>query len=224
MFFDDLCQNLNPRSGVIQPYNVHNEKENLIIFDITWKGDFHFIVSEGNYCGNFYVSRNNERISAYHYFKRNDDMLFYNMQKVIDEIENGKYKNKKTLSERIRIVVKNRNLTSYMNNTKWNAFTEAIKEQMYNIPIKYKTLFDDDDPKIYWTIGGDEYFDYMNMASIEWFKIGCVIEEVKDRGRLLEPDITSYDKTDEILQIFHKFNIPYEYDKRENAFIIYGYK
>lgn len=39
-----------------------------------------------------------------------------------------------------------------------------------------------------------------------------------------EKDSSTFLKKDEILQIFHDYNIPYEYDESENAFIIYGYK
>ncbi len=62
------------------------------------------------------------------------------MQRIIDEIENGKYNNKRTEKEKIKQVVEERNLTSFMNNTKWKELIDSIMEKMRGIPIKYKTF------------------------------------------------------------------------------------
>lgn len=224
MFYDDLCKNLNPRSGIDQPNTAHDEKESSILFDIVWKGDFHFIVSGWTHFGWYYIVRNKQEISEIHHFAEINSNLFKGMQKMIDEVEGGKYKNKKTLNEKIIAEVEKRNLVSYMNNTKWHKLIEAIKSQMCDIPIQYKTLFEVEVPNTYWTIYGDEHFDYMNMAIIEWFKIACTIKESKFVGRLFDPVTTIIDKEEELLQIFGKYNIPYEYDGDERGFIIYGYK
>ena len=63
-----------------------------------------------------------------------------------------------------------------MNNTKWKELITAIKEKIPDIPIKYKTLFEEESPTYYWTMAGDEYFEYLNMTSVEWFKISCEIK------------------------------------------------
>lgn len=222
MLYDILCEQLNPRSGKIQPYD---DKRGCIFFDIKWKGDFHFIVSgwyhhNGWYC----VQRKSEVISEEYYFRKIDNTLFKSMQKMIDEIENGKYKGKKTLSEKIREVVEDRNLTSYMNNTKWDELIKVIKEQIPKIPIRYKTLFENDNPTIYWTIQGDELFEPMNKAAIEWFHILCEIKEIKYNGRLVEPTVIIEDKKEEVYSILNRYSISYEYDEKENICIIYGYK
>ena len=75
-------------------------------------------------------------------------------------------------------------------------------------------------------MAGDEYFEYLNMVSIEWFKISCEIKEIKNRGRLIEDKFIIHNKKAEIeiYEILKKFYIPYEYDEMENAFLIYGYK
>ncbi|MBS4900031.1 MAG: hypothetical protein KHZ87_04615 [Clostridiales bacterium] len=62
------------------------------------------------------------------------------MQRIIDEIENGKYNNKRTEKEKIKQVVEERNLTSFMNNTKWKELIDSTMEKMRGIPIKYKTF------------------------------------------------------------------------------------
>ncbi|MCM1186286.1 MAG: hypothetical protein NC251_06660 [Lachnoclostridium sp.] len=224
IFYNELCRRLNPRSGIIQPIVPPEEGEKTIFFDIAYKGDLHFIVSGWIYHGWYYVMRDGQQISESYLFKKPDDDLYKNMQRVIDEVENGKYKNKKTLSEKIIHEINTRQLTSYMNNTKWHELTDVIKEQLCDIPVQYKTLFDTEEPEYYWTIGGDEYFDHMNMAAVEWFKIACEIKESRYRGRLLAPEVIFQDKKEVILQILEKYSIPYEYDEEENAVIIYGYK
>ncbi|XVG96510.1 DUF6678 family protein [Eubacteriales bacterium KG125] len=80
------------------------------------------------------------------------------MQYIIDEIENGKYNNKRTEKEKIKQVVEERNLTFFMNNTKWKELIDSIMEKMRGIPIKYKTVFDEEEPSMYWTIDADEHF------------------------------------------------------------------
>ncbi len=89
---------------------------------------------------------------------------------------------------------------------------------------KIRMIVEEDSPVYYWTMAGDEHFEYLNMTSVEWFKISCEIKEIKNRGRLIEDKFIIYDKKAEIYKILEKFYIPFEYDEIENAFIIYGYK
>ena len=100
------------------------------------------------------------------------------MQHIIDEIKNGKYNNKKIEKEKIKQVVEERNPTYFMNNTKWKELIDSIMEKMRGIPIKYKTVFDEEEPSMYWRIDIDEYFFNMNMSIVEWFKIGSEFEKV----------------------------------------------
>lgn len=224
MIYTELCTHLNPRSGVIQPNISCSDEKSSILFDIAWNGDFHFIVVGWPYHAWYYVIRNKQQISETYLFKKTGDSLYKSMQRMIDDVENGKYRSKKTLSEKILETVENRHLTSYMNNTKWNELLTALKLEICNIPIQYKTLFDEETPKCYWNMGGDEYLEHMDMAVIEWFRICDKIRKERNRGRLLNPEIKVYEKKKEILQILTQYNIPYVYDEAENAFIIYGYK
>ena len=100
------------------------------------------------------------------------------MQSLIDEAESGKYNNMKTLSDRIQDVVQQRKLTSYMNNTKWREMFDDFIE-IPQLSIMYKTLFDEIDPEVFWSVIDDEYLGHMNMAVIEWFKIEDVIREYR---------------------------------------------
>ena len=52
---DILCEKLNPRSGVIKISSSNDEDR--IYFDISWEGDFHFIVTGWVHYGWYYVQR-----------------------------------------------------------------------------------------------------------------------------------------------------------------------
>ena len=91
---------------------------------------------------------------------------------------------------------------------------------MRDIPIQYKTIFDEEDPSIYWTIDTDEHFFHMNMSIVEWFKIRSKFEKVIGQGRLI--GVT--DKKSEIECMLNRFSIPYKYDDVEKCFIIFGYR
>lgn len=159
-----MFEKLNPRSAEII-------KQSSTVYNLKWKGNIEFLLCnhENSCSGWYYILKNNEQISpTYHYYEIND-IFFQNLQRIIDDIESGKYNNKKTPSEKIRLIVEERGLYSLMNNTKWKELITAIKEKTPDIPIKYKILFEEDTPAYYWTIAGDEHFEYLNMTSVEWF-------------------------------------------------------
>ena len=214
-----MFEKLNPRSAKII-------KQSSTVYNLKWKGNIEFLLygHENSSSGCYYILKNNEQISSTYHYSEINDIFLKNLQRIIDDIESGKYNNKKTPSEKIRLIVEERGLYSLMNNTKWKELISAIKEKIPNIPIKYKTLFEEEAPTNFWTMAGDEYFEYLNMVSIEWFRISCEIKEIKHRGRLIEDKLIIYDKRAEIYEILKNFNIPYEYDEIENAFVIYGYK
>ncbi len=217
-----LCEKLNPRSGVIKASSSNDEDR--IFFDISWKGDFHFIVTGWVNHGWYYVQRDKQFISPSYVYKKIDDRVLSVMQHIIDEIENRKYNNKKTEKEKIKQVIEKRNLTSFMNNTKWKELIDSIMENMRDIPIQYKTFFDEETPSVYWTIDADEHFFHMNMSSVEWFKIRSKFEKVLGQGRLIEPKICVTDKKSEIESMLNRFSIPYEYDDVKKCFTIFGYR
>ena len=143
---------------------------------------------------------------------------------MIDEIEAGKYKHKKTLSEKIAETVQGRNLTSYMNNTKWRELLYSLEEQIPEINIQYKTLFEDKGPDCFWGLCGDEYICHMNYAAIEWMKISQFITDEKRIGRLIAPGIIRFDQKQQLIDIFERYNIPFDYDAEDKYFTVYGYK
>ena len=111
-----------------------------------------------------------------------------------------------------------------MNNTKWKELVNAISNEVEDIPIQYKTLFEDEEPNVFWTLNGDEYVLYMDMAAIEWFKIGSEIRKVEHRGRLIDDVVSVTDKKQVVENILSRFNIPYEYDETDKCFTVFGYR
>ena len=208
-----LFEKLNPRSGTIQT-NVPQDEAHAY-FDIRWKGDFHFIVKVWTHYGFYYVQRDNQAISPLYRFSTNDD-------KVV--VESGKYKNKQTGKEKIKAIVEQRWLGSFMNNTKWKELVNAISNEVEEIPIQYKTLLEDEEPNVFWTLNGDEHVLYMDMAAIEWFKIGSEIRKVEHRGRLIDDVVSVTDKKQVVENILSRFNIPYQYDDTDKCFTVFGYR
>lgn len=159
-----MFKNLNPRSAEII-------EQSSALYNLKWKGNIEFLLyGHGNSrSGWYYILKNNEQISLTYHYSEINDIFFQKLQKIIDDIESGKYNNKKTPSEKIRMIV------------------------------------EEDSPVYYWTMAGDEHFEYLNMTSVEWFKISCEIKEIKNRGRLIEDKFIIYDKKAEIYKILHTF-------------------
>lgn len=222
MLYDILCDKLSFRSGIVQEKSSKDNDYHQTTLDVVWKGDIHFIVIENyRYYG---VMRNNQDLSQEFHFTKVDDSLFKHMQGIIDDIECGKYSNKKTFSEKIHAFVEQKGLVSYMNNTKWHELFHAIGESIPDIELQYKTLFEENAPDEYWEYSGDEELPYMNFAVIEWLKINHIITNYTHVGMLVPPKIQTYDKKQELTKILKQYHIPYEYHENEHIFIIYGYK
>ena len=227
MLYDILRKVLDIRSGKLLNTDTQNENYWKTVFDAEWKGNLHFsvVMSEFNRgLGQYYVTRDGQLISPTYTFSKADDTLFRKMQRLIDDVENGKFSNKKTMKERISSYVEKKGLVSYMNNTKWCELFEDLNKNMKHIEIQYKTIFDEKAPDEYWELYGDEELRYISFAQLHWLKMKHVITQYRHIGALLPPEVESFDKKDELLQILRKYNIPYEYDENEQAFIIIGYK
>lgn len=229
--YEILCNSLDARSGIIQPKIEAADGESSVLFQISWHGGVNFYVVGWNHFGWYFAGRKGEQLSGIQgNYKKINDTVIAGMQRIIDEIESGKYNGKKTESEKIKDIVQQRQLVSYMNNTKWRELIDAINQIAgfrEQLQIKYKTVFDEADPEFYWTVSGDEYFEHDNHAKIEWLKIrgGIPKTDNERRGRLLPPTPTEWlDGSDKIAEILQKYSIDYEYDEAENVFTIYGYR
>lgn len=194
------------------------------ILDICWKGDIHFVVLMSKQHGWYYVMRDGQKISNGYHFGVMKECVIQKMQQLINDVASGKYNNKKTLKEQVRTLIEERSLTGYMNATKWKELLGAIKQDMKDIPLAYKTLFDNMGPTEFWTWNGDEYIEYMDMVEVEWFKFQPVFVRSEYCGRLVAPEVIVIDYEKQLLAVFDKYNIPYEYDERDKTYTVYGYR
>ncbi len=140
----------------------------------------------------------------------------------------------KTERERIADIVAERNLASYMNDTKWEEFRVAMLEEMpIEPPHEYKTLFEDDytpDSFVQYLIDhegplgpGDfdeESFNGLDYKAIEWVKVRPRFF-TREGPLLVRKDIW-HDYEKEFVAVLEKHSIPYE--EENGVYTIYGYK
>ena len=218
-----LLSNLNPQSGRSQPISAQQDDQISIQFQLVWKNGIAFTVKGWPHFGWFYVEKDSQIVSPAYDYRSIDERNLSVMQHMIDEIEAGKYNHKKALKDKIRETIQNRQLSSFMNTTKWRELIGAISE-IKALPIKYKTIFENDCPQDFWTLDGDELFLSMDKALIEWFKISCTIEKQEYLGQLLKPKMSVVSVREEVESILKRFSINYEYDEKDNSLVIYGYR
>ena len=203
------------------------EKPKRGVIKMKWKGNVCLELRTWFYGSlNYYVTRNGEQVSCTFYTKKYDEAFFRSLQHLVNEIENGDYDFKKTYSEKIADIVNERQLTSYMNETKWKEFLYAmVKEMPEELPYTYKTLFEEEEEKLYYGTAYDcESFNYYQFKSLEWVKVKPKYYEFIHRGRLIEDEKIFYNREQEFLDLMKKYSIFCEYDEKEEAYTIYGYK
>lgn len=132
------------------------------------------------------------------------------------------------LKEKVKKIVLQRNLCSYMNSTKWNELRNAMLNEM-PFPPPFSIKYLDTEYKeelqhdVYYL--GDWYYGlsidghYFDASfAIEWIKIRP--RYLKQRGMLIEPEII--DAEDVFVEILKKYSIPYE--ECSGVYYIYGYR
>ncbi|MDE6781078.1 MAG: hypothetical protein K2J40_06435 [Ruminococcus sp.] len=131
------------------------------------------------------------------------------------------------LKEKAFKIVKQRNLCSYMNDTKWSELRSAMLNDMpFPPPYAMKTLFEDCGEDISEDVYhiGDWYEgfcigEYFNGGfAVEWIKVRTRI--LKYRGLLISPEVL--DETAEFVGVLKKYNIHYE--EKDGIYTIYGYR
>lgn len=132
------------------------------------------------------------------------------------------------LKNKVLHIVCERNLCSYMNNTKWNELITAVKNEMSFPPafeIRYVTQETDTESKIEteavnyigdWN--GENFPPQEYYFNIEWIKVCPRFQ--KYRGKLIAPEVVDETKTFE--KILDKCNIPFE--EKGGLYCIYGYR
>lgn len=215
------------KRGIVQECNDEMRKNGCVL-DVRWKMNVHIILYMNRFQGScwYYVERNGEKVSPSYYSRKFDDQIFHSLQHLVNEVDNGDFNYKKTISEKIAEIIHERQLTSYMNNTKWKEFIHAMTEEMsIEIPCEYKTLLEENRDSLSFCTGYDiESFNFYYFKSIEWVKVKPKFYERKRRGKLIEDAKIYHDAEQEFLDLMNKYSIPYEYDEVNEAYTIYGYK
>jgi len=165
-----------------------------------------------------------------------NSLVLYNIEDIkkcikslIKQVQEGAFNHKKTQKDRVRKLVSEKGLASYMNNTKWKEFVYAMEHELpFPPPYVYKTLFEDGDmpynrfiteansPGSY----DEESFEWWNFKIIEWVKIHP--RYYVNRGGILVKKLELHDEEQEFTAVLDKYNIPYEENNGE--YIIYGYR
>lgn len=223
----EIMDKIDFKNGIIQEISKEKQEAGYVL-DVRWKRDVHFILWLNRWNGSFwyYAQRNGEEVSHTHYARKYEDQFFNSVQHLVNEIENGNFDFKKTISERIAEIVHERQLTSCMNDTKWKEFIHAMNEDMsISIPYDYKTLFEENREHLLFDVHYDiESFNYYHFKSIEWVKLQPIFYEHKHRGMLIDDEKVYYNVEAEFLALMNKYSIPYEYDETNAIYTIYGYK
>lgn len=221
-----ILDRVDLKNGMLQPFHMsENQKYHIPLIDIRWKGDVHLIYYLNPWHTCYCAERNGESVSQIRRVSQINENTVKNFQKMITEVNDHKYDNKKSYSDRVREIVANRGLTSCMNKTKWLELSNILLEEFdTKINIMYKTLFEKEEPGCFWYLNSDEDWHPQLFKSIEWFKMNTIYKEYHDRGRLLDAEIESYDFTEKILKLLDQNHIPYEETEEPNVYIIYGYK
>jgi len=162
----------------------------------------------------------------------------FNLYRSIDSLDMTAFEKYKYLTEndadivklrqQVREIVKRRNLSSVMNDTKWLELQKGIEglpfPPAYNDKLilwdKAKFSFKDiekepaytGDWSNFWEEGMPIFF------TIEWLEIRPKLR--KNQGRLVPPKIV--DETEELINLLNRLHIPFE--QENGTIIIYGYK
>lgn len=135
------------------------------------------------------------------------------------------------LKDQVEFIIRRKNLSSVMNDTKWlrlqtailstPKFEPAYHVQLLTDEIEYSPIFREVPTYLgSWELLYESYeYSTPPFFNIEWMSIQPLYEVY--RGRLVKPEII--DKSDILLNILHKYNIPFEKED-EHTFVIYGYK
>lgn len=224
--FKEILKQVDFKNGIVQEITRSTDYPNYIL-DVCWKGNIHFIISMNNYGVFYFIEKNKEKLGVSYYAKKIDTQFFTNIQKLVEEINSGKFNHKKTYSQKVKEVIEKRQLVSYMNNTKWRELfhiTEEVIEKHISFSCSYpcvmKTIFDEK----------EEWFNFKNeernfeqlFKSIEWVKIQPKFFAEKARGRLIDNEKILHDFEKEFVENLNIYSIPYEVE--DGIYTIYGYR
>lgn len=135
------------------------------------------------------------------------------------------------LKDKVALIIRQKRLSSTMNDTKWlelqasilsiTAFEPAYRVQLLTDEIEHYPTFGKIPTYLgCWELLYENYeYSPPPLFNVEWIAIQPLFAIY--RGRLVKPEII--DKSDILLDILRKHHIPFEKED-EHTFVIYGYK
>jgi len=225
----EILERIDFKDGVVQEImdeTMENQQVFEQVLDVRWKGNIHFVLQmhQQNW-GWYYAEKNGECISSIYRVSNFNESFYRRVQHFVEEINRGDLNNKRTVSEKIAEIIEKRQLTSYMNDTKWKEFLQLMTEEMsMKIPYAFHTLFDLDNTNddFYDTCYCQECFNNYHFKSLEWVRVQTKFVERKHRGRLIDDEESFFDLEDEFIEKIKKYSIPYEAEN--GIYTIYGYR
>ncbi|MDE5570348.1 MAG: hypothetical protein K2J47_02325 [Ruminococcus sp.] len=207
-------------SGILQA----TDDEKMLV-DVKWKHNVHFIIKVFYGTLWYYVTRNGEQVAMTYTARKIDDIFFKSIQHLVNDIKDGKFNFKKTHSEKVADIIREKRLVGYMNNTKWKEFVHAMDEEMsVDVPYDLKTIFEECHDEFFDRFYDCESFNYYDFKSIEWVKVKPKFFESIHKGMLIPDEEIPHDYTKEFIDLMKKYSISYKYDEINEVYIIYGYK
>ncbi len=214
-------------SGVIQELS-HKDLENGISLRVQWENNIILEIINDKYSRQrLAISKHDSILKSV--FLRKSQSLHKIIMQAVRSIEKGDYLRAKSIREMTAEIISSRNLTSYMNDTKWKEFRKAMLYEMpFPPPYEMKTLFESDSYVNTFTASeplctGDyslETFAGGNYKIIEYITVKPFYYECQG-GQLSYKRI--FHTADNIFwNILNKYNIYYE--KINDSCYIFGYR
>ena len=213
-----------------QSNNINDKR--YTIFCAVWHGDIKLKILK--FYDNYRIILTKDDTFLESHVFRNSVGVVERTASLAKQIITGAYDKKETDRERVQKIIRQRGLTSYMNNTKWNKLLYALENEVPFVPpYEFKTLFESKEEWNFskwknweqWEINypgsfDDEFFPLDKMYVIEWIVLFPRI--CKNIGGLLVNIPKTTDETGEIQAVLSKYHIPYE--MKGGYFVVYGYR
>ncbi len=195
---------------------------------VVWRSGIRLIVTSTIYQAYLTIYKKDTLLHTMHSHSKAEFLSY--VRNEVRDINAGKFQNKKSLKEQAFQIVQERNLTSYMNNTKWYQLLKMIHENLpFRPPYVYKLLSDAPDREDIQPFKNlpqrpqcwcGECFNFYRFYEVEYVRISP--KYAVNHGGLLVENLEIFDETQELIQELEKAHIPF---KRQNQeIIIYGYK
>ena len=94
-----MFEKLNSRSAKII-------KQSSTVYNLKWKENIEFLLCshENSGSGWYYIIKNNEQISPTYHYSEINDIFLKNLQRIIDDIESGKYNSELLTTNTLRVL------------------------------------------------------------------------------------------------------------------------